>query len=559
MLVRQSKNTFVRYNDSYVYIMNQMLRHDRIYNETGADFLKEISRKPQDIEEIVLRLHQLYGNSVSLEELRSDFLDFVEDLSEHKFLVLGQSADELDAKDVGFSYDMEYPKTLIDDFSQETKQRVKECTQEFNLKNAQKKPKLNGIQIEVTGRCNERCIHCYIPNAMKDTGKDMPFDKFCSIVNQFAEMGGLHVVLSGGEVFLHKDIIPMIQYCREKDMQISILSNLIALKKEQIPAIKEANISLLQTSLYSMDPEVHDTITTIKGSFAKTKAAIEDLVAADIPVQISCPIMKANCKGYSEVLRYAQSLRCKAQTDYIMMAQSDFDTQNLANRISLEETESVLRDIIEWDFEYHIDIEKKQIEIGDFVVDMEREAKRPLCGAGLNDCCIDANGDVFPCAGWQDLVAGNVFSQSLKEVWEDSQQLKTVRSVTRADFPECLECEASNYCSMCLVRNYNESNGDMFKINKHFCDVAFLNKRIVEEYNMAKLIKKEGFARPRIFKLKKAFSNSGWPQKIVALGKGYTQTKGMMDDEWFWFFDENSQTYHQRIIENFYEEEAENL
>ena len=141
MLVQQSKNTFVRFNDSYVYIMNQMLRHDRIYNETGADFLKEISRKPQDIEEIVLRLHQLYGNSVSLEELRSDFLDFVEDLSEHKFLVLGQSADELDAKDVGFSYDMEYPKTLVDDFSQETKQRVKECTQEFNLKNAQKKAK----------------------------------------------------------------------------------------------------------------------------------------------------------------------------------------------------------------------------------------------------------------------------------------------------------------------------------------------------------------------------------------------------------------------------------
>ena len=35
---------------------------------------------------------------------------------------------------------------------------------------------------------------------------------------------------------------------------------------------------------------------------------------------------------------------------------------------------------------------------------------------------------------------------------------------------------------MCLVRNYNESNGDMFKVNKHFCDVAFLNKRLVEEY-----------------------------------------------------------------------------
>ena len=560
MLVRQSKNTFVRFDDDYVYIVNQMLRHDRIYNETGADFLKEISRKPQDIEEIVLRLHQLFGNSVSLEKLRSDFLDFVEDLAEHQFLVLGETEEELNAKDVDFSYNMEYPKTLVDDFSQETKQRVKECTQDFNLEHAQKKPKLNCIQIEVTGRCNERCIHCYIPNAKKDKGKDMPFDKFQSIVNQFAEMGGLHVVLSGGEVFLHKDIIRMIQYCREKDMQISILSNLIALKKEQIPAIKEANISVLQTSLYSMDSEVHDTITTIKGSFAKTKAAIEELVAADIPVQISCPVMKANCKGYAEVLKYAQSLRCKAQTDFIMMAQSNFDTQNLANRISLEETEALLRDIMEWDLEYHVDVTKKRTEVEDYVVDKDCEDQSPLCGAGLNDCCIDANGDVFPCAGWQELVAGNVFKTSLKEVWENSQQFKMVRSVTRADFPECLECEANEYCSMCLVRNYNESKGDMFKINKHFCDVAFLNKRIAEEYCVAKNIRKEGFEKPKVFVLRNEISHTRMPQRIVALGKGVTETEGMINDRWFWYYDESNEIYHNRIIENFYkEEEAENL
>lgn len=35
---------------------------------------------------------------------------------------------------------------------------------------------------------------------------------------------------------------------------------------------------------------------------------------------------------------------------------------------------------------------------------------------------------------------------------------------------------------MCLVRNFNESNGDMFKINDHFCKVAFVTKRLVEEY-----------------------------------------------------------------------------
>ena len=482
MLVRQSKNTFIRFIGDKGYITNQMTRHDRNYNETGADFLREISRQPQDIEDIINRLHLLYGDSIEREELKADFMAFVEDLDKHLFLVVGDTPEELDAKDMDFSYSMENPKTLIDDFTQITKQHVGENTQDYMLEATQRKPRLNGLQFELTSRCNERCIHCYIPNSKKNTGRDMPTEKVLSLIDEFAEMGGLHVTLSGGEVFMHKDVVRIMQYCREKDMMISILSNLIALRDEQIPFIKEVNISLLQTSLYSMNPEIHDTITTVKGSFAKTKSAIEKLVAADIPVQISCPVMKANCKGYADVLQYAQSLRCKAQTDYLMMAQSDLDTQNLANRISLEETEELLRDILEWDRDYKEQTLKQRPVTEVIAFDPERFARKPLCGAGINDCCITENGDVYPCAGWQAMVCGNVYKQSLRDIWEHSPQFAQVRAVTQGDFPECLKCEARNYCAMCLVRNYNESNGDMFKINKHFCEVAFLNKKIVEEY-----------------------------------------------------------------------------
>lgn len=481
MLLRQSKNTFIRFWDNCGYIVNQMTRHDRMYNETGADFLREISRQPQTIDEIVARLQNLYGESVSSEKLRKDFTDFVNDLAAHLFVVTGETEDELNSKDPDFSYSMENPKTLVDDFTQEDTPTCLNYTQDVVLEATQRQPRLNAIQFELTSRCNERCIHCYIPNAKKNDGGDMPIEKVKSIIDEFASLGGLHVTLSGGEVFMHKDIIRIIQYCREKDMQISILSNLIALRDVQIPFIKAANVSLIQTSLYSMDPAIHDFITTVPGSFEKTKAAIEKLVAADIPVQISCPVMKANCKGYAEVLKYAQSLRCKAQTDYIMMAQANFDTGNLANRISLEETEALLRDILQWDKDYK-DHTLKQRPISDEIfISKERFAKQPMCGAGINDCCITESGDVYPCAGWQAMVVGNVYKQSLKEIWDNSEQLKKIRAVTQGDFPQCMDCEARNFCAMCLVRNFNESNGDMFKINKHFCDVAFLNKKIVEE------------------------------------------------------------------------------
>jgi radical SAM protein with 4Fe4S-binding SPASM domain len=480
MLIRQSKNSFIRIYDEgkLGYINNQLTKHDRTYDEAGADFLSQITRQPKGVDEIVNHLYTLYED-VEKETLRKDFSEFSKDLTDHKFVVMGTTEDELDANDLEFSYSMENPKTLADDFTQETCQTVDKSTQDFLLNHDREKPRLANLQFELTSRCNERCIHCYIPNAKKNAGFDMTFDQFKYILDQFVEMGGLQVTLSGGEALLNKDILKMLRYCREKDLEISLLTNLTALKDEQIPVLKEVNLSLIQVSLYSMDPDKHDQITTVKGSFEKTKAAIEKLHAADVPVQISCPVMKANRKGYDKVLQYAQSLRMKAQTDYIMMAEANMDTSNLANRISIPETEELLHDIMNYDKDYKDDV-LTQEPISS--ISKEEYGNQPLCGAGVNDLCVTVGGDVYPCAGWQAMVVGNIFKQPLKEIWGKSPQLEKIRNVTHKDFPKCMDCEARDYCATCLVRNYNESGGDMFKVNQHFCDVAFLTKRLVEDW-----------------------------------------------------------------------------
>ena len=481
MLIRQSNNTFIRTTDRYGYITNQLTRYDRTYNSTGAAFFRQISREPTEIDVIVNRLLEEY-EGVSFEELKADFMEFAVDLEKAMFVVVGESVEELNEKDVSFTYAIDNPKTLAVDFSQQTHQGQLENTQDFFLEEVQGCPLISCLQFELSSRCNERCIHCYIPNEKKNTGFDMPLSKVKNILDEFAAMGGIHVTLSGGEAFLHKDLLEICWYCRQKDLKITILSNLISLRDEQIPVLKEINLSLIQTSLYSMDESIHDLITTVKGSFRKTKSAIEKLVAADIPVQISCPVMKVNREGYKDVLEYTKSLKIKAQSDFIMMAQSDFNTNNLANRISLEETEELLRDIIEHDINYKKEIQEKP-PVSDFIaLDRKRYLKQPVCGVGYDNCCITANGDVYPCAGWQDYVLGNVYKQTLKEIWEKSEKVKELRKITQASFPQCIECDARDYCARCLVRNYNESGGDMFAINKHFCDVAKLNKRLVKEY-----------------------------------------------------------------------------
>ena len=481
MLIRQSKNSFIRTTERYGYITNQLTRHDRCYDEFGADLLKEISREPKEIDSIVNHLLTIY-EGVNFEKLKKDFLEFVESLEKDNFVITGCTVSELDAKDLNFTYSIDNPKTLGNSYYQVTDECVSDNTQDFFLEEVQGHPLISCLQFELSSRCNERCIHCYIPNDKKNHGYDMPTEKVKSIIDEFSAMGGIHVTLSGGEAFMHKDIIEIARYCREKDLKITMLSNLISLKDEQIYELKKINLSLIQVSLYSMNPDIHDFITTIKGSFEKTKNAIEKLVAADIPVQISCPIMKANKNGYSKVLEYAKSLKIKAQTDYIMMARADLDTDNLANRLSLEETEELLREIIKYDIAYHNET-LQQLPITDEIrFNLERYKKQPVCGVGYDNCCITSNGDVYPCAGWQDYILGNVYKQSLKEIWENSARIKELRKITQESFPKCLKCDARDYCSRCLVRNYNESGGDMFALNKHFCEVAHINKRLVEEY-----------------------------------------------------------------------------
>lgn len=481
MLIRLSKNSFVRCTDNYGYIINQKTRLDRVYNGSGSFFLRHIGRGSTTIENLLHIAIAEYGIELK-NEIQEDLIQFLSDLEDNKFIFTAETEDGLNQKDEDFDYGIDEPKTMAEEFTQSSLEHVDENTQDFFLEEVQGKPMISALQFELSSRCNERCIHCYIPNNKKDTGADMPLEKVKSILDEFSKMGGIHVTLSGGEAFLHPNLIEICEYCRTKDLKITILSNLIALTEDQVERLKKINLSLIQTSLYSMSPEIHDGITKVKGSFDRTKKSIERLVNANIPVQISCPLMKANYKGYHKVLDYARSLKIRAQTDYIMMAQADLDDSNLANRLSLDETEHVLRDIIEHDLEYQsVTLNMKPLS-GEVKFDFERFKKQPVCGVGYDNCCITVNGDVYPCAGWQDYVLGNVYEHTLSEIWEHSERVKRLRKITQGSFPKCLSCEALDYCNRCLVRNYNESHGDMFSVPQHFCDVAFLNKRIVTEY-----------------------------------------------------------------------------
>jgi radical SAM protein with 4Fe4S-binding SPASM domain len=475
MLYLQKFDTFIRIYDDIGYIINESNFGDRITDASGAVFLGVLSREPQIFELLVSKISDKFIDA-DLETVKQYAYDFYSELETDGFIVSGETEAELDRKDIRFSYSELKPKTIKNDFTPLVP-RSKKGTQEFLNEHFKEKPHLSALQIELSSRCNERCVHCYIPHENKTSDIDPVL--FYDILDQCREMGLLSLGFSGGEPLLHPHFLDFLHKAKEYDFSINILSNLTLLNDEIIKELKSLRLSSVQVSLYSMNPAIHDSITQVYGSFVKTQNAILKLIENDIPLQISCPLMKQNKNSYVDVINWAQKLKTRAVTDYIMMARYDHTTSNLDNRLSLDEVGSVINDILNNDIDY-----QNEIQSMDFEERVQQDVSNNIvCGVCISSVCMVANGNIYPCAGWQSYVLGNVKKQSLREIWENSERVKYLRGLRKRDFQKCITCPERTFCAICMVRNANENiEGDPLKINEHFCHIAALNHQLVLDW-----------------------------------------------------------------------------
>src|ERR1700754_5187378 len=78
------------------------------------------------------------------------------------------------------------------------------------------------VQVDLTYRCNERCVHCYLDH--HDYG-EMPTHEVKNILDQLAEAGALFLTFSGGEIFLRPDLFELITYGRGLNFDVSLKTN----------------------------------------------------------------------------------------------------------------------------------------------------------------------------------------------------------------------------------------------------------------------------------------------------------------------------------------------
>ena len=327
------------------------------------------------------------------------------------------------------------------------------------------------VQLDLTYRCNERCVHCYLDH---DDHGEMTTPEIRSLLDQLAEAGVFFLTMSGGEILVRKDFFEILEHARALLFCVKLKTNAILIREREAERIRSLGVDSIQISIYSHRPEIHDAITKVPGSLKRSVDAIRFLKDQGLNVVIANVLMLQNIHDYPGVKALAADLGVEFTIDPTITPRMDGDRSILSLNINQASLREVFRDK---DLVGNVEefcAPPKQVDGEDLDV--------LPCSAGHSACYVSPYGDVYPCVQFP-LPSGNVRRTPFLDIWRNSEQLNEVRSITARDLPSCSQCVHVAGCSRCPGLAFME--GNMRGPSSQDCEKSFARTGIAS-HNLSK-------------------------------------------------------------------------
>jgi AdoMet-dependent heme synthase len=301
------------------------------------------------------------------------------------------------------------------------------------------------VQFDVTYRCNERCVHCYLDH---DDHGEMSSAEIMGVLDQLAEAGVFFLCFSGGEVLMRMDFFRILAYARSLLFSVKVKTNAFMIGEKQAERLRQLGVQSVQVSIYSHRPEVHDAITKLPGSLTRSLAGIRRLRERGVKTIVANVLMRQNLQDCLGVVALARELGAEYTVDPTITPRMDGDRSILGLGIASTHLRQV--------FDTPELAGVKETCATPPAIDSDILNGLP-CSAGHTFCYISPYGDVFPCVQFP-LPTGNVRRQKFLEIWKHSPQMTEVRSIHGRDLPTCSSCAHLGACTRCPGLAYMEGN-----------------------------------------------------------------------------------------------------
>ena len=369
------------------------------------------------------------------------------------------------------------------------------------------KPLLGHLDIELTERCNNACIHCYINQFennpdLKSREMDTTFIK--GILQQAADLGCLTVRFTGGEPLLREDFIELYTFSRHLGIQVILFTNATLITEDLCVLFKHIPPGKpISVSVYGMHAASYDAVVRRTGAFEEFWHGITLLREHEIPFTVKQSLLPQNKDEMDEFETFASQLPNMEHSpsysmNFDLRARRDNPAKNRAiKRLRLSPGETIAMLARQPD-KY---INEMQQFVSKFM--MPQGDRLFPCGAGLGTC-VDAYGNAQMCTLLRHPATVYSLDEQLHQQRHPDTSLSPLEYALKIVFPEVRQMRAQNpaylkRCALCFLRGLCEQcpaksweeHGTLDTPVEYLCEVAHAQARylgLVKESEIAWLL-----------------------------------------------------------------------
>ncbi len=326
--------------------------------------------------------------------------------------------------------------------------------------------------LETTYRCNLRCAHCYVNEAVGDASeaaRELPTERLLALIDEIAERGGLFLLLTGGEVLVRPDFPEIYLHAIRRGLLVVVYTNGTLITDRIADLFADHRPHLVEITLYGMTRETYERVTQVPGSYDKCIAGIERLVERHVPLKLKTMALAWNYHEVPAMREFAESLGLRFRYDSSLNPRVDCGA-NRNGELQLSAEQAAALDLQD---------PQRVAELRGF---LERYARAPeprqpaeqvyQCGAGEVGFTIDPYGSLQLCQLSRRL-GFSVREASFREGWDVA--LPKFRSRKWHSNSVCRVCNLISFCASCPGAAEME-NGDPEKMVPQFCEIT--HKRV---------------------------------------------------------------------------------
>ncbi len=329
---------------------------------------------------------------------------------------------------------------------------------------------------ETTQACDLACSHCRASAQPQRHPGELSTAEGEDLLSQVADMGTPVFILSGGDPVKRPDLFQLIRRGKQVGLRMgTIPAATTRLSEDLVRGLKDAGLDQMALSLDFPTAELHDAFRGVPGAFAKTMDAVEWAHRHALPLQINTTLCGRSAPYLEQMVALVERLDIVFWEVFFLVPMGRGES---LGGLQAEQCESLFE--ILYRVQKHAPFVLKVTEAPHyrrFVAQHEHHQPQTSAGAALPQLLqrsegpghtvglaqrgvnsgngfafVSHTGEVFP-SGFLPIVAGNVRTQPLAEIYRESPLFRALRD-PEALLGRCGRCEYRAFCGGSRSRAY---------------------------------------------------------------------------------------------------------